>query len=101
MGMKIVFIVHNEFMSERVMQLLAESGIDYYTRWEQVKGKGRGTEPHIGSGSFATMNAVMMIAFRDEAPLVTLIERITAVNDDVRRPDDKIWLFQLPLERMV
>jgi hypothetical protein len=99
--MKIAFIVHNEYMSERMMQLLAQSRIDYYTCWEQVKGKGRGTEPHIGTGRYGTMNAVLMIAFPDEAPLETLIDRIVAVNAEIQRPDDKIRLFQLPLERMV
>lgn len=99
--MKIAFIVHNEFMGDRVMQLLAESGIDYYTRWGEVQGKGSGTEPHIGSGRFATLNTMLMIGFRDTAPLETLIARIVAVNDDIARPDDKIRLFQLPLERMV
>lgn len=99
--MKIAFIVHNEFMGERVMQLLADSGIDYYTRWEHVQGKGHGTEPHIGSGRFVTMNTMMMIGFRETEPLETLIGKIVAVNDDIERPDDKIRLFQLPLEKMV
>jgi nitrogen regulatory protein PII len=99
--MKIAFIVHNEFMSDRIMQLLAESGIDYYTRWEQVQGKGRGTEPHIGSGRFVTMNTVLMIGFRETEPLDTLITKIIAANDGIERPDDKILLFQLPMERMV
>ncbi|MBI3057548.1 MAG: transcriptional regulator, partial [Betaproteobacteria bacterium] len=45
--MKIAFVVHNELFTARVMELLAASGIDYYTRWEQVLGKGHGTEPHL------------------------------------------------------
>lgn len=99
--MKIAFIVHNEFMGNAVMNVLAESGIDYYTRWEQVQGKGHGTEPHIGSGRFVTMNNVLMIGFRDLAPLETLIGKIVALNEGIQRPDDKIRLFQLPMERMV
>lgn len=99
--MKIAFIVHNEFMGDRLMQLLADSGIDYYTRWEQVQGKGHGTEPHIGSGRFVTMNSVLMIGFRESAPLETLIGKIVALNEGIQRPDDKIRLFQLPMERMV
>jgi len=42
-----------------------------------------------------------MIAFREEAPLATLIAGITAANDEIKRADDKIRLFQLPLERIV
>ena len=99
--MKIAFVVHNELFTSRVMQLLAAAGIDYYTRWEEVQGKGHGTEPHLGKGSTPSTNTVLMIAFRDEAPLETLIQNITAANAAIKRPDDKIRLFQLPLERIV
>lgn len=99
--MKMAFVVHNEFYTSRVMQLLNGVGIDYYTRWEQVKGKGHGTEPHLGSSSFASTNSVLMIAFQEEAPLETLVRAITEANAEIKRPDDKIRLFQVPLERMV
>ena len=99
--MKIAFVVHNELFTSRVMQLLAAAGIDYYTRWEEVQGKGHGTEPHLGKGGTPSTNTVLMIAFREEAPLETLIQNITAANAAIKRPDDKIRLFQLPLERIV
>lgn len=99
--MKIAFIVHNELFASRVMQLLAAADIDYYTRWDEVKGKGHGTEPHLSRGSTPGTNSVLMIAFQDEAPLETLIQNITATNAAIKRPDDKIRLFQLPLERIV
>ena len=99
--MKIAFVIHNEYYTSRVMQLLNTAGIDYYTRWEHAKGKGHATEPHLGSGSYASTNSVLMIAFQDEAPLETLIQAITAANSEIKRADDKIRLFQIPLERMV
>lgn len=99
--MKIAFVVHNELFAREMMQLLSAAGIDYYTRWDQAKGKGPGTEPHLGSGSFGSTNSVLMIAFQDEAPLEALIRQITAANEAIRRPDDKIRLFQVPLERIV
>ena len=99
--MKIAFVVHNELFTARVMELLTASGIDYYTRWEQVLGKGHGTEPHLGKGGTPATNTVLMIAFQEEAPLEKLIQRIEAANAEIRRPDDRIRLFQLPLERIV
>jgi len=99
--MKIAFVVHNEFYSDQVMALLRECGIDYYTRWDQVKGKGKGTEPHLGTGSFGSTNAVLMIAFPDAAPLAALIDGIVAMNARTQRRDDHVRLFQLPLDRMV
>lgn len=99
--MKIAFVIHTEYFTERVMQLLNEAGIDYYTRWDRVTGKGHGTEPHKGSGAFGAMNAVLMIAFKDGEPLEKLIQAVTAANQEMKRPDDRIRLFQLPLERIV
>lgn len=99
--MKMAFIVHNDYYSARVIRLLETAGIDYYTRWDKAQGKGHGTEPHLGAGSFASTNAVLMIAFKEEGPLEKLIEAISAANAEIKRPDDRIRLFQLPLERVV
>jgi len=99
--MKFVFIVHTEHNTARVMQIFDAVGIDYYTRWDNATGKGHGTEPHLGRGSFASTNSVMMVAFQDEAPLEALVRSITAANSEIKRAADRIRLFQLPLERMV
>ena len=99
--MKIAFIICNEVYSHRVMELLDKLGIDYYTRWEQVKGKGHGTDAHLGTRSFPGMNAVIMIAFEDESKLEKLIPEIVEANTEITRPDDRIRLFQLPLDRIV
>jgi len=98
---KIAFVIHNEYYASQVMQLLQEVGIDYFTRWDHAIGKGHGTEPHLGSGSYVSTNSVLMIAFREDAPLKALIEAITAANQKIKRADDQIRLFQLPLERIV
>ena len=99
--MKLTFVVYNEYVDTQVMGILKALAIDYYTRWEHVKGKGHGTEPHIGAGGYASTNAVLMIAFEDEAPLAALMQEITDANDKVRRPDERIRLFQVPMERMI
>jgi hypothetical protein len=99
--MKLALLVFNSYFMDRVMAVLKENGIDYYTSWDGAKGKGHGTEPHLGAGAFASTNSVVMIAFEDEAPLEALIRGITAANRDIRRPSDHIRLFQLPLERIV
>lgn len=99
--MKMTFVVCTEFFIDRVMQLLKENGIDYFTRWDHAKGKGHGTEPHLGTGPYGSTNAVVMIAFEDPAPLERLIGAIQGANQEIRRPADRIRLFQLPLERIV
>lgn len=98
---RFAFVVCNEYRTPRLMQLLAAAGIDYYTRWDGALGKGRGTEPHWGRGGYGATNSVVMIAFEEEAPLEALVRAIAAENEAIRRADDRIRLFQLPLERVV
>jgi hypothetical protein len=99
--MKMTFMVYNEYVDAQVTGMLKALNIDYYTRWEQVKGKGHGTEPHIGAGGYASTNTVLMIAFEDETPLAALIAAIRAANEKARRADERIRLFQMPMELMV
>ena len=99
--MKIAFIVHIEYYTERVLEIFKSVDIDYYTRWDQAKGKGHGTDPHLGTGGFPSTNSVVMIAFEDEAPLARLIAAIEAANNDIKRASDHIRLFQVPLDRIV
>jgi hypothetical protein len=99
--MKMAFVVYYEHVDAQVMGILDTLGIDYYTRWEHLKGKGHGTEPHIGLGTYQRMNFALMIAFEDEAPLKALIDALGEANKKARRPDERIRLFQLPLERIV
>jgi hypothetical protein len=99
--MKLAFVIHSEHYTTKVMELLARCEIDYYTRWEQVIGKGHQTEPHLGRGTYASLNAVLMIGFEEEAPLAALIREIQATNAQISRRADHIRLFQVPLERIV
>ncbi len=99
--MKIVYVVCTEVYEDRVMTILQHSGIDYFTCWEHVKGKGHGTDPHLGTRSFPGTNAVLMIAFQEEQSLEKLIAAVNDANLLITRPDDRMRLFQIPLERMV
>ena len=78
--MKIAFIVHIEYHTERVLEIFKAVDIDYYTRWEQAKGKGHGTDPHLGGGGFPSTNSVVMVAFEDERPLARLMKIVRATS---------------------
>ncbi len=94
-------IVCNSFFTDRVMKILKENGIDYFTSWDNAKGKGHGTQPHFGFGAYPSTNSVTMIALENEALLDALIRSINGANQEIRRAEDHIRLFQLPLERIV
>ncbi len=94
-------VVCNSFFRDRVMKILNENGIDYFTSWDNAKGKGHATEPHFGSGAYPSTISVTMIAFEDDAPLEALIRGINTANQEIPRAADHIRLFQWPLERIV
>jgi hypothetical protein len=99
--MKMALVVCNSYFMDRVMKILKENDIDYFTSWDNAKGKGHGTEPHLGSGAHASTNSVTMIAFESDAPLDALVRGIHEANQEIRRAADHIRLFQLPLDRIV
>ena len=99
--MKLTFLVYHDILDDRVSKALDELNIDFYTRWEDVKGKGHKTDAHLGNRPFPGYNNVRMIAFVDENILSELIGKIDDLNKLVERDDDKIRLFQVPLERVV
>jgi hypothetical protein len=99
--MKFAFIVYRDVLDQRISNILVEVGVDYYTEWEEVKGKGHLTDAHLGTRPFPGYNCVRMIAFEDEGKLKKLIEILEQFNTEVERKDDQMRLFQLPLEKIV
>ena len=99
--MKIVFLVYHDILEDRLDAVLEELNIDYYTEWENVKGKGHDSDAHLGSRTYPGYNCVRMIAFDSEGILEKLTSGINNLNAEMIRNDDKIRLFQIPLEKIV
>jgi len=99
--MKLAFLIYHDILDDRVTEALKELEIDFYTQWEDVKGKGHKTDAHLGNRPFPGFNFVRMIAFPDESQLEKLVIKLNELNTIVEREDDKIRLFQVPLERIV
>jgi len=99
--MKLTFLVYHDILDDRVTKALNELNIDYYTEWENVKGKGHLSDAHLGNRPYPGYNNVRMIAFPEHNVLSQLIEKIDDLNKLAERDDDKIRLFQVPLERVI
>lgn len=99
--MKIIFLVYHDILEDRVSFLMDELKIDYYTEWENVKGKGHTSDAHLGTRTYPGFNAVRMIAFQEDKSMDSFIVGIKKLNEEVKRDDDKIRLFQIPLERLI
>lgn len=99
--MKLTFLIYHDVLDDRLSNALKELDIDFYTMWEDVKGSGHKTDAHLGNRPFPGFNFVRMIAFPEEELLEKLVKKIDELNKLVERDDDKIRLFQVPLERIV
>ncbi len=99
--MKIILIVYHDILEDRVDNLLNKLNIDYYTEWENVKGKGHLSDAHLGTRTFPGFNNVRMVALQNEDILVQLEIGIEELNKITIRGDDKIRMFQLPLEKII
>ena len=99
--MKILFIVYHDILEDRMTKLFEDLKIDYFTEWENVKGKGHFSEAHLGTRANPGYNLVRMIAFQEENALNELMERVTKLNSEIIKHDDKIRIFQMPLEKIL
>jgi len=99
--MKAAFLIYHDILEDRVDSLFKEYGVDYYTEWEEVKGKGKKSDAHFGTRIFPGYNNVRFVAFDNDEILVKIIIGIKELNKDAARPDNKVRLFQIPLENII
>lgn len=77
--MKSVFISYNKAVSESVREIIDRQRIRGFTQWETVMGRGsfKG-EPHMGSHTWPSTNAVIITIVEDEkvAPLLEALRSL-------------------------
>lgn len=99
--MKLAFVIYHDILDDRVSKALSELNIDFYTEWEDVKGKGHNTDAHLGNRPYPGYNIVRMIAFAADDLSESLTSKIKELNEVIERDDDKIRMFLVPLEKIV
>ena len=98
--MKMIFIVYNAAISEEVMEALQEIGVENYTKWDRVLGKGPISGPHFDSDIWPGVNSMLAIAVEDEKKdkIMTKIKELKSKESIAR---EGIGAFVLPLEEMI
>ena len=64
--MKMVMISYNSAIDSEVIDVLEKCGIENYTRWTRVQGKGRTSGRHFGSEIWPGENSVIFVAIEDK-----------------------------------
>jgi nitrogen regulatory protein PII len=93
--MKMVLIVHNEAIGGQVRDALSDVGVEYYTRWTRVLGKGETSGPHLDTHVWPKANDCIAAAVDDESAQ-KLMDAVRELRKTLGH--EGVKAFQLPLE---
>ena len=97
--MKSVMIVFNQANTERVEYMLDVLGINGFTFFEQVQGRGtNGGEPRRGTHAWPEMNSAVITVIPDdkEEALLEAVQKL-----DLRNPEIGVKAFSWKIDRLV
>ncbi len=84
--MKAVMIIYNQALTEKVEYMLDRLGINGYTLWENVQGRGSVTGvPHLGTHVWPEINKSLLAIVEDQLVdrLLESVKKIDAINEEV------------------
>ncbi len=80
--MKLVMICYNEAIDDEVIELLDKAGVQGYTKWTKVLGKGQTSGPHLYSHIWPKANNALFIVLPEETA--------NKVFDHIRKMKSKV-----------
>jgi nitrogen regulatory protein PII len=93
--MKLVLIAYNEALDDEVMNLLSNEGVETYTKWNKVLGKGEGSGPHLGTHVWPKHNNVLVVGVQDEVAK-KIMKNIREFREEFRK--EGVKAFMLPID---
>ena len=84
--MKAIMIIYNQAHTEKVEFLLEKLGIEGYTLWENVQGRGsKSGVPHLGTHAWPEINKSVLTIVDDGLvdTVLTNVKKIDEVNTEV------------------
>ena len=97
--MDMVMIVYNQAIDEEVSELLEAVGIDRYTKWQRVLGKGENSNPRFDTPVWPGANMVLGVVLKEKRKLQRLIKGLKKLDAEVG--DKGLFSFRWPVERIV
>ena len=82
-----LMISYNSAINSEVMEVLEKSGIENYTKWIQVQGKGKSSGPHFGSEIWPGENSVLFCAVEEEK-----IDNLLSIINELRSKLGKVGI---------
>jgi len=95
--MKMILIAYNQALDEEVMSAMKDSGLESYTKWTGVLGKGSASGPHLATHVWPKANNVVAVAAEDSS-VEPLLQQIRKLRTQLGH--DGIKAFVLPIENL-
>jgi nitrogen regulatory protein PII len=97
MSMKLVMICYNEAIDDEVIELLKQAGLEGYTKWTKVQGKGKTSGPHLITAIWPKANNVLFTMLPEENA-TEIFEHIRELKTKVAK--EGLKAFMLPIEEI-
>jgi nitrogen regulatory protein PII len=84
--MKAIMIIYNQAHTEKVEYMLDKLGIQGYSLWENVQGRGTNTGvPHLGTHAWPEINKSVLSVVDDNLvdEILNTVKKIDAINNEV------------------
>jgi nitrogen regulatory protein PII len=97
--MKLVLIAYNISIDEEVMETLARCGIENYTKWSRVLGRGSSSGAHLDSHIWPGANSVLAVGLEEDNKADELLARLRKLKEQFKK--EGVKAFVLPLLEIV
>ena len=94
MKMKAVLIVHNAAIDEEVNEALESGGIDCYTKFTNVLGKGQLSEPHFNIDVWPGVNHGTFVV-TEQAKALELMETVRKMRKKLGPEGIKAFMWEI------
>ncbi|OHB62878.1 MAG: hypothetical protein A2Y77_00265 [Planctomycetes bacterium RBG_13_62_9] len=92
--MKAVLIVHNAAISAEVDELLRSVGVEGYTKFPEILGRGQLSEPRLNTEVWPGVNCGTLVVVEDEKAR-TIMDRIRKMRQALGSEGVKAFLWEI------
>ena len=92
--MKAVLIVHNAAIGEEVNEVLETVGIECYTKFPNVLGKGELSEPHLNTDVWPAINCGTFVV-TDQAKAKELMDKVRQMRKELGKEGLKAFMWEI------
>jgi nitrogen regulatory protein PII len=92
--MKLVMIMYNEAINDEVEKILEQNGVEGFTKWTNVYGKGKTSGPHLGTHVWPKANNVLAVV-TEKAAAAKLLKDIRELRKRFAKEGVKAFMWEI------